>query len=79
VPPGFTSLADWRDAMRQERTRTKALGYQGNPRVVDAGGGVTIGDADLLDEFVGYRLQARSPLIDRGRASARRSRGPAAH
>ena len=63
----YGSLTSWRDATRQERTRTKLTGYQGNPRLINAGNGGTIGNADLLDQLIGYRLQKRSPLVDRGR------------
>ncbi|HYO11122.1 MAG TPA: right-handed parallel beta-helix repeat-containing protein [Tepidisphaeraceae bacterium] len=63
------SLAAWRDATGQEKTSAgKASGYQGHPRLAGAGLGGTIGNADLLGSLTAYRLQAKSPLVDRGRA-----------
>lgn len=63
----YTSIDAWRDALGQEKSRGKATGYYGDPRLIDAGNGGTIGDADRLHELLAYRLHKRSPLIDRGR------------
>ena len=43
-------------------------GYQGNPRLIAPGAADTVGDADkLADALLPYRLNKRSPLINRGR------------
>src|SRR5439155_4669403 len=63
----FSTLADWANTTRQERTRTRVIGYQTNPRLVNPGHGGTLGDADLIEQLSAYRLQKRSPLVDRGR------------
>ena len=43
-----------------------ATGYQGNPMLINAGHGGTIGNADNLRELSAYKLQASSPMINQG-------------
>jgi hypothetical protein len=68
----YASLAAWRDGTGQERTSAgKAAGAQTHPRLAGAGLGGTLANADLLGTPLGlaaYRLQSKSPLIDRGRS-----------
>ncbi|HYO08533.1 MAG TPA: right-handed parallel beta-helix repeat-containing protein [Tepidisphaeraceae bacterium] len=64
----FSSLASWRGNKGQEKLNGRATGFQGNPRLQGAGKGVTFGDADQLKTLAGYKLQKKSPLINRGEA-----------
>jgi hypothetical protein len=62
----YSSLGAWRAATGQERLDGSDIGIAGDPMLVDAGNGGTVGDADALAELSAYRLQAGSPLIDAG-------------
>ncbi|MEA2711267.1 MAG: hypothetical protein QOF78_3868 [Phycisphaerales bacterium] len=64
----FASVTAWRTATGQEMSRGLSTGYQGDPRLIAPGTAGTVGDADkLAAALLPYRLQKRSPLIDRGR------------
>lgn len=62
----YTSLSDWRNATGQEKNGTTNTGLSVDPKLVNAGGGGTLGDADKLGSLGAYQLQLGSPLIDAG-------------
>ncbi|MHC4720042.1 MAG: LamG-like jellyroll fold domain-containing protein, partial [Planctomycetota bacterium] len=62
----YTSLNEWRVATGQERFGGVDIGYQTDPKLIDAGAGGTVGDVRLLSTLNAYRLTALSPLIDAG-------------
>jgi hypothetical protein len=62
----YTSLATWRTRTGQERLSTAATGLTVDPHLVSAGGGGTIGNADLLGSLTAYKLQATTPLLNAG-------------
>ena len=62
----YGSLASWRDAKGQEKNNGAATGYQGDPKLVAAGKGGTVGDVRKLRSLAAYRLQKSSPLINKG-------------
>ena len=62
----YSSLSAWQDGKGQEKVDGKRMGYQGDPKLNNAGHGGTIGDADDLSSLSAYRLRADSPLINRG-------------
>jgi hypothetical protein len=47
-------------------TTTRRTGYQGDPKFLAVGNGGTFGNADLLKNLTAYKLQAGSPLINKG-------------
>lgn len=62
----YSGLTAWRAATQQEMLGGGVVGYGLDPRLVDAGGGVTLNDAAALPGLNAYRLQPDSPLIDSG-------------
>lgn len=62
----YSSLTAWRNAKGQEKVNGIAAGYQGDPKLVAAGQGQTIGDAHILRSLTAYKLQSSSPLINIG-------------
>jgi hypothetical protein len=62
----YTGLSAWRAQKKQEMFNGAAAGYQGDPKLANAGLGGTIGNADLLKNLAAYKLQTTSPLINRG-------------
>src|SRR5262249_48070543 len=58
----YSSLSAWRTASSQEKLNGTNVGYQVNPLLVSAGGGKTIGNADLLYTLTAYQLQSTSSL-----------------
>ena len=62
----YSSLSAWQDAKGQEKNNGTKVGYQGDPKLVNAGHGGTIGNADALSSLSAYHLQSSSPLINRG-------------
>ena len=63
----YDSAMKWRDATAEESTRGVLTAYQGDPKLVAAGKGGTLGDADRIEQLAAYRLQSTSPFVDRGR------------
>ncbi len=63
---GYKSLEDWRKATGQEMLNGKPVGLVVNPKLMDMGKSVTIGDPTKLHTLTAYRLQKNSPLIDAG-------------
>jgi hypothetical protein len=63
---GYKSLEDWRAATGQEMLNGKPVGLVVNPKLMDMGKSVTIGDPTKLQTLTAYRLQKDSPLIDAG-------------
>jgi hypothetical protein len=63
---GYKTLGDWRHKKGQETLNGRATGFVGNPRLQGVGKGVTFGNAELLKNLTGYRLQKKSPLINKG-------------
>ena len=63
---GYKSLEDWRAATGQEMLNGKPVGLVVDPRLMDLGKSVTIGDPTKLHMLTAYRLQKNSPLIDAG-------------
>lgn len=62
----YTDLSSWRAATGHERRDGVATGVHADPRLMDAGGGSVIGDADRLTTLTAYQLDPASPLIDAG-------------
>ncbi|HYO07457.1 MAG TPA: right-handed parallel beta-helix repeat-containing protein [Tepidisphaeraceae bacterium] len=62
----YGGLSAWRTAAGAEKLDGRLTGYQGDPKLAAAGAGGTIGNADLLRNLAAYKLQAGSPLINRG-------------
>ncbi len=63
---GYKSLEEWRAATGQEMLNGKPVGSVVDPKLVDMGKSVTIGDPTKLHTLTTYRLQKDSPLIDAG-------------
>ena len=64
---GYSSLTSWRSAKGQEKLNGVSVGYQGDPKLVKAGYGGTVGNtAALKTALTEYKLQSYSPLINRG-------------
>jgi hypothetical protein len=63
---GYKSLEAWRAATGQEMLNGKPVGLVVDPRLMDMGKSVTIGDPTKLRTLTAYRLQKNSPLIDAG-------------
>jgi len=63
---GYRSLEDWRAATGQEMLDGKPVGLVVDPKLMDMGKSVTIGDPTKLHTLTAYRLQKDSPLIDAG-------------
>lgn len=59
----YNSLEKWRTATGQEMHKGLASGYFLDPKVKEAGKGVTISDPKLLYTLNSYRLEANSPMI----------------
>lgn len=62
----YNTLAAWQSAKGQEKLGGTAVGAAVNPQLQNAGGGVTLGNADLLTSDTAYRLAAGSPLLGAG-------------
>jgi len=63
---GYKSLEDWREATGQEMLYGKAVGLVVDPKLMDLGKSITIGDPIKLHTLTAYQLQKNSPLIDAG-------------
>jgi hypothetical protein len=63
---GHKSLEEWRAATGQETLNGKPAGMAVDPKLIDIGRSVTIGDPTKLHKLTAYRLQKDSPLIDAG-------------
>jgi hypothetical protein len=63
---GYASLAAWRSATGQEELSGSPVGMQADPRVLNPGGGGTIGDTTQLATLSAYRLHADSPCLEAG-------------
>ncbi len=63
---GYKSLEDWRKATGQEMLNGKPVGLVVDPKLMDMGKSVTIGDPTKLHTLTAYQLQKNSPLIDAG-------------
>jgi hypothetical protein len=63
---GYKSLEEWRAATGQEVLNGKPVGLVVDPKLIDIGNNVTIGDPAKLHTFKAYKLQKDSPLIDAG-------------
>jgi hypothetical protein len=62
----YSSLLAWQNAKGQEKNGSTKIGYQGDPKLQNAGHGGTIGDADNLSSLTEYKLRSDSPLINKG-------------
>ena len=62
----YSRLADWRQATGQERLGQAELGFEGDPLLRAVGTGKSLKDASLLTSMHQYRLQPKSPLVNRG-------------
>ncbi len=62
----YNSLKVWRSATGQERIGSTITGTSTNPQLSSPGGGGTIGNADLLNTLMAYRLKSTSPMINAG-------------
>ncbi len=60
----FTNLAAWRTATGEEKLLGEPTGLEVDPKLVNPGGGGTIGDPDQLAHLTAYKLQNGSPMID---------------
>ncbi|MGH7694532.1 MAG: hypothetical protein ACRENH_06110, partial [Gemmatimonadaceae bacterium] len=56
----------WRTATGQEMLAGLPIGSAVDPQFNAAGGGGTIGNADLLATLGAYKLKSTSPLINKG-------------
>ncbi len=63
---GYKSLEDWRAATGQEMLNGKPVGFVVDPKLMDLGKSITIGDPTKLHTLTAYWLQKNSPLIDAG-------------
>jgi len=63
---GYKSLEDWRKATGQEMLNGNPVGLVVDPKLIDMGKSITIGDPTKLHTLTAYRLQKDSPLIDAG-------------
>ena len=63
---GYKSLEELRKATGQEMLNGKPVGLVVDPKLMDMGKNVTIGDPTKLHTLTAYRLQKNSPLIDAG-------------
>jgi len=63
---GYKSLEDWREATGQEILYGKTVGLVVDPKLMDLGKSITIGDPIKLHTLTAYQLQKNSPLIDAG-------------
>lgn len=62
----YVGLPSWRVATGQEIVGGAPMGFPGDPQFIAAGGGGTIGNADLLANLSAYKLKSTSALINRG-------------
>jgi hypothetical protein len=62
----YNTIADWQSGIGQEMNAGVKTGFQGDPMLTNAGAGGTIGNADSLKNLTAYKLQATSPLINKG-------------
>jgi hypothetical protein len=63
---GYKSLDEWRKATGQEMLNGKPVGMVVNPKLIDIGESITIGDPTKLHTLNAYKLKQDSPLIDVG-------------
>ena len=63
---GYESLKEWRKATGQEMLNGKPVGTVVDPKLIDIGNNVTVGDPTKLHTLTAYQLQKDSPLIDAG-------------
>jgi hypothetical protein len=63
---GNKSLDEWRKAIGQEMLNGKPVGMVVDPKLIDIGANVTVGDPTKLHTLNAYQLQKNSPLIDAG-------------
>ena len=63
---GYKSLEDWRKATGHEMLNGKPMGMVVDPKLIEFGNNVTIGDPTKLHKLNAYQLQKDSPLIDAG-------------
>jgi hypothetical protein len=64
----YGSMSAWQSSKGQEKNGSTKTGYQGDPKLMNAGHGGTIGNADKLGSLTAYKLQGSSPLINRGQS-----------
>jgi hypothetical protein len=62
----YNTISDWQATLGQEMSGSTKTGYQGDPMLASAGQGGTIGNADSLKSLTAYKLQAGSPLVNKG-------------
>jgi hypothetical protein len=64
----YSTITTWQKKTGQETAKKKPTGYMGPPRLLNAGHGGTIGNADKLYTLTAYRISKSSKLINRGLA-----------
>ena len=62
----YSGISTWRTATGQELLAGLPIGSAVDPQFTAAGGGGTIGNADLLSTLGAYKLKSTSPLINTG-------------
>jgi hypothetical protein len=62
----YTSLKSWRSATGQEKLDGSDVGFETDPKLVNPGGGGTIGDVRRLGSLEAYKLRPDSPAVDAG-------------
>jgi hypothetical protein len=62
----FDSLPDFRNSTGQEKVNGMAVGYQGNPRLKDAGKAPTLHNTKKLTSLWEYQLRPDSILVNQG-------------
>ncbi|WP_404786445.1 right-handed parallel beta-helix repeat-containing protein [Altericista sp. CCNU0014] len=62
----YINFSTWRRETGQEQLHSNPSGFSINPQLFEPGGGLIIGNPDLLSTLDAYRLRPTSPLIDAG-------------
>src|SRR5688572_20143382 len=62
----YSSPSSWRSARGQEKVGGTSVGFQLDPKLVNAGGGWTVANAYSLGSMNAYQLQSTSPLRGKG-------------
>lgn len=62
----YSSLSTWRTAKGREQLNGASTGFNVDPKLVSAGGGGTLNNANLLPNLANYQLQTNSPMLDAG-------------
>jgi chitodextrinase len=67
----YSSLATWRTGTGQETVSAVATGFNLDPKLMNAGLGATLNDANELERMNAYELTSSSPMIGKAYSSAK--------